>query len=107
MAVRFCPELGLDHCKVPVHLQEEGWSIIPEDGDPDLDAESTVDLEIGSEWIDDEDGDEILDYGYGGEEEEEEEEDQQEEDEEIGPEDGEEPFNHDMNILDQEGYGAL
>ncbi|KAE9385597.1 hypothetical protein BT96DRAFT_949724 [Gymnopus androsaceus JB14] len=52
------------------------------------------------------DVDEVLDYGYGGDESEEEEEEEQEE-EDVGPEDGEEPFNHDMNVLDQEGYGLL
>ena len=31
----------------------------------------------------------------------------EEEDEDIGPEDGEEPFNNDMNVLDQEGYRPL
>ncbi|KAJ3768980.1 hypothetical protein FB446DRAFT_813657 [Lentinula raphanica] len=117
MVVRFCPDIALGHhpklgfqqleepedsseVLEPHELDEDVPTESIPDAPPDLDVELLEDKEYDSE--------EFVDYGYKGEEEEAEEEDEDEEDEgDIGPEDGEDPVNHDMEILDQEGYGLL
>ncbi|THU97282.1 hypothetical protein K435DRAFT_857796 [Dendrothele bispora CBS 962.96] len=120
MVVRFCPDLDLGHNRVVVHQQEDQPSNFLEDGDPDGDAIDPVDVPENppddenqgcdeSGLLDDLSGDEWVDFGYGEEDEEETypQDDEMDYDADIGPEDGEDPFNYDMDILDQEGYGIL
>lgn len=115
MVVRFCSGLGLGHYQA--RRQDDDWEDIQEDGEPDtaasiLDADSVPDVPLDYDDDDEvqslgegENVDEILDYGY--EDEQESDDEQEEEEDDLGPEDGEEPFNHDMEVLDQEGYGHL
>lgn len=70
-------------------------------------VESDDDMEEVSE---DENEDEILDYGYELDTDAEDVYDNEEDKDEnpdLGPEDGEEVLNYDMETLDEEGYGIL
>lgn len=115
MVVRFCTGLDLGHYQAMG--QDDDWEDIQEDGEPDI-AASILDPDFVPDSpldYDDDDEiqslgegeivDEIVDYGY--EDEQESDDEQEEEEDDLGPEDGEEPFNHDMEVLDQEGYGHL
>lgn len=123
MVIRFFPGLGLSHVTDP----NEEWISILDEGDPDWEDDGVVDpfeldldtidnpdsmedLEVGSEEEEDY-AREIADYGYEEDEpeepEEEEIEEENAEDVDIGPEDGEEPINHDMEVYDEEGYGLF
>ncbi|KAK7434387.1 hypothetical protein VKT23_020232 [Stygiomarasmius scandens] len=99
-------------CQKP---QEEGEMVIGEDTPdnevshtpeivpevPPDDQQEEVVVEVDSE-------NELWDYGYvksDGEGSEDEMGAAEEED--LGPEDGEEPINHDMDVMNMEGYGLL
>ncbi|KAK7456333.1 hypothetical protein VKT23_010580 [Stygiomarasmius scandens] len=115
MFTHFIPSLGLGHVSWAGRQEPEQEAIIeegsPDDNDtplqsaipeaPPEDQTGEVEVEVGNES-------ELKDYGYvdsDGEDEDEVVEDVREED--LGPEDGEEPVNHDMDVMDMEGYGLL
>ncbi|KAF5343015.1 hypothetical protein D9757_014587 [Collybiopsis confluens] len=127
MVIRFCPDLTLG-----AHI---ATSIPMEYASSDVESEEEVDEEELGEEEDDEDEIEIAsragsadsdqdsvesdkyvdgewsDFGYDNGDSSNDEEQENERDAidgpNIGPEDGEEPFNHDVEVLDTEGYAVL
>ncbi|KAF5389068.1 hypothetical protein D9757_004995 [Collybiopsis confluens] len=127
MVIRFCPDLTLG-----AHI---ATSIPMEYASSDVESEEEVDEEELGEEEDDEDEIEIAsragsadsdqdsvesdkyvdgewsDFGYDNGDSSNDEEQENERDaidgSNIGPEDGEEPFNHDVEVLDTEGYAVL
>lgn len=71
-----------------------------EDSDDEVEDLQVEDLEYQDELEDEA-------FGYYGYEELSEEEEVTGDDGNMGPEDGEEPFNYDVAVLDEEGYGLL
>ncbi|KAK7442067.1 hypothetical protein VKT23_016343 [Stygiomarasmius scandens] len=116
MVVRFCPTVGLGHNRVST--LEVHAVAAQEDGDPDANNLHVVEQPVPVQPPNIDDGEcnedavdkaeEWDDFGYGEEDDEQEEhEDEKGEDADLGPEDGEDPVNHDVEVLDQEGYGML
>ena len=125
MVIRFCPNLTLG-----AHLTSESpeseVDVNEEEDITDEDMESEVDSDEGEEDVeestvkdstlseDDESEEEEVDeewydFRYELEEEEDKVKDAQmpDNDLDIGPEDGKEPFNHDVNVHSTEGYALL
>ncbi|KAK7439002.1 hypothetical protein VKT23_017708 [Stygiomarasmius scandens] len=122
MVVRFCPTLGFGHHRAAAQHPEEPSAAFQEDGNPDADVlpdagqlvpehpPEVEDKECDEETLDEQKAEEWLDFGYGEEEEEDkvvEGNELEGDNADIGPEDGEDPVNHNMEVLDQEGYGML
>ncbi|THV05634.1 hypothetical protein K435DRAFT_816329 [Dendrothele bispora CBS 962.96] len=125
MVVRYLPQLGLGHYHVNEKKERdpEHWTVIAEDGDPDAAAATNSEVtpphtppNLQDVKPDPKDANEWEDYGYANEiesvEAEEDEIVEAEEDgivtrdlNDIGPEDGEDPINHDMEVMEAEGYG--
>ncbi|THV03577.1 hypothetical protein K435DRAFT_817199 [Dendrothele bispora CBS 962.96] len=120
MFVRYFPQLGLGHYRIHEKKgrEQENWTV-PGEGDPDTaataDSEQLVappyeppDLpDAGPEPRDE---DEWEDYGYASEIESDFDGEQDAEISagylnDVGPEDGEEPINHDAEVMEAEGYG--
>ena len=115
--IRFCPDLTLG-THIATIVPEESSS--DEEDDLDLEDDSSDEVEkgtnddesVGYESVDNEDVSEgeWSDFGYGLDDDDEGElhdEIDNEDNPNIGPEDGEEPLNHDLDILNTEGYGVL
>ncbi|THU91087.1 hypothetical protein K435DRAFT_820957 [Dendrothele bispora CBS 962.96] len=113
MFARFVPRLGQGHMSWSEVERDE--DVIVEEDTSDINTlmdelipeippagdENEVEVDEGNE-------DELMDYGYMVEDEEDEEDEiPLDEAVDLGPDDGEDPINHDMDILDMEGYGLL
>ncbi|THV05942.1 hypothetical protein K435DRAFT_816082 [Dendrothele bispora CBS 962.96] len=123
MFARFVPELQLGHNFSKG--QPEGQrpcEELQEDGTPDCDIDnSEAMLELSTALgpppqdqqneveADVDDENEWQDYGYVESDADDSDEERQDEkgNENLGPEDGEDPLNHDMELMDIEGYGLL
>jgi hypothetical protein len=121
----FVPEVAVGHrtfvstvapTEVPV-VQEEGT---PDEGDvvcvgvpeqPPTDPQEEEVETLTTHMEDVENDSECEDYGYRRHSDDEEQEGEGEEDDiddgQLGPEDGEDPYDHDAEVHDNEGYGFL
>jgi hypothetical protein len=98
-----------------VHCQEETVEVDQEEGTHDVEEAAPVEVPdqppVGQEEVMREPDIEVecRDYGYvlDDDEEEEGEEGVATEHHDLGPEDGEDPVDHDVELYDTEGYGLL
>jgi hypothetical protein len=123
MIIRFIPNLQLGchrtHKTAPsppdpnFHDEDAAAdAVVDQEPLPQLPPETPPANQTHEVRLDPEDEEEWIEYSYGGLSDAEEEEGHEEtgndvDDVDIGPEDGEEPMNHDVEILNEEGYGHL
>lgn len=119
MVVRFCPDLNLGYHRSQHKSEDVPPAALDDELDEDVDIIPSIEVPEDQEDSEDEiydlevedleDQDELEDevFGYYGYEELSEEEEITGDDGNMGPEDGEEPFNYDVALLDEEGYGLL
>jgi hypothetical protein len=113
MVICFCPGLVLGAYRskfgsnLDIQAVQEDGDLSDDNSDIELDASEPIPFSDSDPEVEEENQeDELIDYGYD-EQSDWEDENEPGENGNLGPEDGEEPINNDMDIFRQEGYGVL